>query len=319
MLDRLFWEKYRPKAMNKMVLLPRIKEIVTDKEGNLQVPTNLILTGPPGTGKSTLARMIEAKHDTLTINASLKSSVDDLKGEVQEFCQTMNIFGDEYASGLKIVFLDEFDGVSRQFQEGLRGFIEEYEQRVRFVATCNNVSKITDAMLSRFTVVDFAPRTANETAMLRQGYVRRAIAVCKAEEMDIAPAAIEAMVNSSFPDYRAVFNKLQIAKARGTVNVEEIDGNTDAGALYAMVTGQDGPEAIYDYVLAAWGDKVDGLISLLGRPFARWIFANAPAKAFKVVELLPLIRDYELNIGQATDPAMHAMALMGQVQAMYNK
>ncbi|RYD18616.1 MAG: hypothetical protein EOP88_21975 [Verrucomicrobiaceae bacterium] len=66
----------------------------------------------------------------------------------------------------------------------------------------------------------------------------------------------------------------------------------------------------YDYVVATWGDKVDGLIALMGRPFAKWIFANAPEKAFKVVELLPLIRDYEINLGSAGDPALHAMSLI---------
>jgi DNA polymerase III delta prime subunit len=320
MQDRLFSEKYRPKTVTKMVLLPRIREVVAAPDGGVRLPTNLLLASVmPGTGKTTLASIIEASFDTMRINASLESSVDNLKGAVQEFCQTMNVFSD-HADATKVVFLDEIDGVSRQFQEGLRGFIEEYEQRVRFIGTCNNISKITEALQSRFTVLDFAPKNQAETDLLRMGYVRRLTAVAKAEGMEVSPELVTGLVNASFPDFRSAFNKLQIIHARGPeAAADEVGGLADAASLYALATGPTDPEATYNYVLATWGDKVDGLVGLLGRPFAKWIFANAPEKAFKVVELLPLVRDYEIYLSQATDPAMHAMALIYQVQELYKK
>ena len=316
MQERLFWEQFRPKTLNQMILLPRIKADVRAEDGTPKVSTNLLLTGSPGTGKSTLARIIQENYDTLTINASLKSSIEDLKSEVMDFCRTMSTFSDDYKSDLKVVFLDEFDGVSRQYQDGLRAFIEEYEQRVRFVATCNNISKISDAMLSRFTVIKFNPVNATESEMLKAGYLRRATAVCNKVGIEITQDRLSAIITASFPDYRSVFNKLQMIHERGDTQVEdEIAG--DSNVVYDIILNTTGPEATFDYVMTTWGDKVDGLVAILGRPFAKYIFQYRPELTFNVVAHLIKVRDYEIHLADATDPALHAMALIYEMQSIY--
>ena len=316
MIDRLYYEKYRPSELKGMILLPRIRKVVMNAEGNLQVPTNLLLTGGPGTGKTTLARIIRSKHETLSINASLKSSVDDLKGEVHEFCQTMNIFGGDYDTEMKVVFLDEFDGVSAKFQEGLRGFIEEYESRVRFVATVNNISKIIGPVQSRFSVINFDPKTAMERQLLETGYTRRAMAVCKKLEMDITEEDLLSIVRTSFPDYRSVFNAIQIRHASGAPEEDEVMGG-DPNALYDIVCSAASEEHIYDYVMSTWGDKVDGLVKMMGRPFAQWIFQNKPDRTGFVAQMIPKVREYEIGLREAIDPAVHAMALIYEAQTLY--
>ena len=93
------------------------------------IQTNLILSGPPGTGKSTAARILIKKHPHLKLSSKL--GVDILRNEVQNFCTKMSIqFDEESNSNIKVVYLDEFDSATRQMQDELRAFIEEYEEHV---------------------------------------------------------------------------------------------------------------------------------------------------------------------------------------------
>lgn len=134
LINKIWWSKYRPKNIDGMILLPRIKnQLFSDDK--LSLDNNYLFVGPPGVGKSSLAKVIVPKG-ALYVNASYNSSIDDLKEEVAEYCKTADIFGDSTIDGYKIVYLDEFDGVSQKYQEGLRAFIEEHESHVRFIATC---------------------------------------------------------------------------------------------------------------------------------------------------------------------------------------
>ena len=94
-IEKLFWEKYRPKSIGAMILLPRIEKQVT-KDDEFVITGNLLFTGSSsGTGKSSLANLIAGKH-ALKINASYNSSVEDLKENVMDFCRQVGdgIFDD---------------------------------------------------------------------------------------------------------------------------------------------------------------------------------------------------------------------------------
>lgn len=134
-VNKLYWSKYRPKKIEAMILLPRIQKEILNKQGELQLSSNYLFVGSPGLGKTSLAKII-APEGALHVNASYNSSIDDLRDQVTEYCKTGDIFGKSSVDGYKIVFLDEFDGVSQKYQDALRGFIEDFESRVRFIATC---------------------------------------------------------------------------------------------------------------------------------------------------------------------------------------
>jgi len=134
-IKKLYTEKYRPKNIDGVILLPRIQKELLDDNGDVQLSGNYLFSSSPGTGKTSLANVL-VPDGALKVNASYNSSVDDLKEHVIDYCRTADIFGSNTIGGYKIVYLDEFDGVSGKYQEALRGFIEEYSDRIRFIATC---------------------------------------------------------------------------------------------------------------------------------------------------------------------------------------
>ena len=165
-VNKLFWKKYRPKNIEGMILLPRIKKEVINDNGEIIIDNNLLFVSGPGLGKSSLAELIIPKR-ALVINASYNSSVENLKEEVTDYCRMVgnNIFDDNYNPNekqWKFVYLNEFDGVSQKYQEALKGFIEENVERVRFIATCNNINKLSPEIRSRFTEINFEPQNSEE-------------------------------------------------------------------------------------------------------------------------------------------------------------
>jgi replication-associated recombination protein RarA len=88
---KLFWEKHRPKNINDVVLLPRIRKAIQNG-----VTQNLLMYGGPGCGKTTLSRIIAKLYPSYSINASKQSSVDMLRNQIDKFCSTVDMMFDTH-------------------------------------------------------------------------------------------------------------------------------------------------------------------------------------------------------------------------------
>jgi DNA polymerase III delta prime subunit len=136
----LLWEKWRPKTMEDLVMLPRIR-----KQFENGISQNYIFHGSYGTGKTTLARILIGRYTKdrpyLEINSSLYTSIDVLRTEIEDFCKFSSMM--ETESDIKYVFLDEFERVSNQFQDAFKAFIERYNKNVRFIITTNHLNRET--------------------------------------------------------------------------------------------------------------------------------------------------------------------------------
>ena len=141
MIQELLTEKLRPKELKHMILPQRISNIFLNGLGH-----NVLLSGSPGCGKTTLAKILALPFPHLFINVSDESSVDTIRNKINEFCSSMSVLDGK--SSKKIVVLDEFDGASDQFYKALRGTIEKFASNTRFVATCNYMNKIPEAIQS---------------------------------------------------------------------------------------------------------------------------------------------------------------------------
>lgn len=300
-VNKLYWAKYRPKNIEGMILLPRIQKELLDSEGNLELNGNYLLIGPPGTGKTSLSKII-VPEGALTVNASYNSSVEDLKSDVTEFCNTADIFGSSSIGDHKIVYLDEFDGVSRQYQETLRGFIENVENHVRFIATGNNISKLSDAIKSRFTVIDFEPKTEEEVNYLKDAYLERCQLICEKNDINITETQLKNIININFPDLRSVLNALQrIAK------LGKIDDSTNKSInvdLYDVIFKNDGTENIYNWIISNFGDNVEYVLKLCGRSLIEYILDNKKEHIDKIPKLLKEVNTYQNQLTTTPDPVV---------------
>ena len=132
-MNEFLWvEKYRPKLIADCILPKDIKSTFEDivNGGELH---NMLLTGTPGTGKTTIAKALcnELGLDYLLINGSEESGIDTLRTKIKQFASSISLSG-----GYKVVILDEADYLNPQStQPALRAFIEEFSANCRFILT----------------------------------------------------------------------------------------------------------------------------------------------------------------------------------------
>jgi DNA polymerase III delta prime subunit len=162
----ILWEKWRPKKIEDVILLPRIKNRLNDG-----VTQHYIFHGHFGTGKTSLARILigEYSKDTafMDVNCSEETSIDYLRDEISKFCKTIPMF--ETKSDQKYVLLDEFERISPQYQDALKAFIEKYNNKgVKFIMSTNHIDKVRGGMKSRIKMIDFDCQNIEEERYMKE-------------------------------------------------------------------------------------------------------------------------------------------------------
>ena len=203
-LKTILWEeKYRPQNLKELIVPQRIRTIF--ENGVVQ---SMLLYGTAGIGKTSAAKAIckQFQHNTLYLNMSETTGVDTIRETIMEFAMNQSIL--HYDNPIKVVILDEMDGMSQQAYAALRATMEKCSVNTRFIGTCNYVEKIPDPIQSRFLMIDFN-FTSEEMKEIQGGQMRRVIEICRNEGLTISKDAIIKLVFTYFPDFRSIVKKLQ--------------------------------------------------------------------------------------------------------------
>lgn len=266
--SKLFWEKYRPNAINKMILLPRIELIL--KQG---IQTNMIFFGTSGIGKTTVANILSKEHNFIKVNASKQTGIDMLRTTIDNHIGSLN-FGAK--SDLKVIYLDEFDRASKNLQDGLKGYMEDFENtnvNVRFVFTTNHINRIEPELKSRFTEINFNPLNKNEREFMFKKEVAYIRAVARREGLDyenIEP--FNKIITSNFPDLRKSIQDIQMVTITGEFgSIANVAGSDKISFYEFMMEANINPILNYDYVMNNFFTTFEDVFDYLGRPFIEYL------------------------------------------------
>jgi len=296
LLEGIWCEKYRPSKLDDLILSDRTREIV---QGYKDEIPNLLFVGTPGTGKTTLARIIVndiLKCDFLYINASDESGIDTIRHKVTSFSQTKSFDGK-----VKVVILDEADGLTAQSQAALRNTMESFAKYTRFILTANHKHKIIPALQSRCQSLDIKPTIEDA--------VKRCYNILKSEGIevdDLQKKKFVELVKANFPDLRKTINEIQKNCIGNVLCITNISVDTELlDTIFTGVKNKD-TMSLRKYLIENEDRFYNDYDSLL-RSFLNYVYTSAIADN-KKKEMIAVIADHLWKAAFILDHEINAFA-----------
>lgn len=308
----LLWEKWRPKKLEDLILLPRIR-----KHFENGLNGNYIFHGHFGTGKTSLARILIGKYTKdkpfLEINSSISTSINVLRSEIEDFCKFTPMMSVD--SDIKYVFLDEFERTSAEFQDAFKAFIEKYNKNVRFIITTNHLNKVSDGIKSRIPQINFDCESVEEEKFLMQEiYKRIQNTILPAENAEISKNDLIGIVKKNFPDFRSTLISVQNFLQTGISDSSVVVSESNKQKLYDIILDSNKSyEDIYHYLMSEFGpEKIHIMIGFLERPFVNYISREHKSLVGKLFQCNYIVSDYSEKLNSNTDPIILGMTVIGK-------
>ena len=217
MRDEFLWvEKYRPKTIEECILPENIKKTFRDFLNTGEVP-NLLLSGPAGCGKTTVAKALcnELGVDVYVINGSDEGRfLDTVRNKAKNFASTVSLSSE---AKHKVIIIDEADNTTPDVQLLLRASIEEFSNNCRFIFTCNYKNKIIEPLHSRCAVVEFGIQGKSKQEIAAK-FFGRLVSILEQERIEADKKVLAELINKHFPDWRRVLNECQRYSVGGKID-----------------------------------------------------------------------------------------------------
>lgn len=307
MAKDLWVEKYRPTDISTYVFRDEAqRKQVQNWIDDGGIP-HLLFSGSPGTGKTTLAKVLinelkVEKNDVLYINASRDNGVEMIRKRISAFSETMP-WGD-----FKVILLDEADHISPEGQAALRGVMEQYHASVRFILTCNYPNMIIPALHSRCQGFHIEQLDQNDFT-LRVGEILADNKV----KFDIE--TLDAMVRANYPDLRKTINTVQMTIVDNNLVMPDENTNTSEWRLKMVELFKAGKiiDARKLIIKSARADEYNDIFT--------WLYKNLDLYTkddFQYDSCVLAIREGMIKHTQVADPEINLSATLIEIARTLN-
>lgn len=300
----LWTEKYRPNTTKDYVFRdPAQKQQVEGWLSSGAMP-HLLFSGAPGTGKTTLAKVLLHELDVdnmdiLEINASNENNVDTIRNKITNFASTMP-FGD-----IKYVLLDEADYITPNGQAALRGVMETYHTSCRFILTCNYPQRIIPALHSRCQGFHIEKLDITE-------FTARIATIGLSEGVDLDLETLDIYVQATYPDLRKCINLVQQNVVGGKLEKpHSSEGSTSDWMLSAvdLFKKRDYRKARSLIVSQARPEEYDDIYKFMYRNLGLWGDTEV-----KQDQAIVIIRDGMVKSVSCADPEINLSATLIELE-----
>lgn len=304
--DYLWVEKYRPKTVADCILPDDLKKTFQTFVDQKNIP-NLLLSGGPGVGKTSIAKAMleELDCDYIVINGSLSGNIDTLRNDILHFASSVSLAG-----GRKYVILDEADYLNPQStQPALRNFMEEFSKNCGFIMTCNFKNRIIEPLHSRCSVIDFKI-PAKAKPKIAVAFYKRVCDILTNHEIDFDHKVVAELVQRWFPDWRRVLNELQRYGVSGSIDSGILSNlsNESFKALVSFLKDKNFTE------MRKWvGQNLDTESHILMRSL--YDEASTLLKPNSVPHIILIIAEYQHKAAFVADQEINTVACLTEIMA----
>jgi len=306
MSDFIWVEKYRPQTIDECILPDNIKKTFKEFLNKGEIP-NMLLAGPPGVGKTTVAKALcnELGVDFYVINGSDEGRfLDTVRNNAKNFASTVSLSSE---AKHKVIIIDEADNTGNDVQLLLRAFIEEFAGNCRFIFTCNYKNKILEPLHSRCAVVDFSIR-GKEKQQIAANFFQRLNLILDKERIEADKKVLVELINKHFPDWRRVLNECQRYSVSGKIDSGILAAFSDVAVndLIKNLKTKNFPE------VRKWvNNNMDNDTSVLFRRIYDVLYESLVPNTIPAAVLV--IAKYQYQIAFVADPEISMLACLTEI------
>jgi len=304
---KIWAEAYRPQTVEETILPESIKQSFVAFREKQDIP-NLLLSGPAGTGKTTIAKALlrELDYDYMVINGSdsADSGIDVLRTRIRTFASSVSLEGKR-----KFVIIDEADHLSPVVQPALREFMERFSANCGFIFTANYRNRIIDPLQSRLSLIEFVI-SKNERPDVFRKFHTRVTEILEKEGVEFDKKVVAEFIVKHFPDFRKVINELQKFSASGKIDNRILKnvGEDAVGELYDAMKQKNFTE------MRKW---VATNIDLGSAEIFRKIYETLTdhMKENSMPQAIIILADYQYKAVHVADPELNMVACFTEIMA----
>lgn len=307
--NKLFTELFRPKTLDGLILPPRIMNELS--KGLIQ---NIMLYGPQGSGKTSIANILTEGYDTLKLNGSAENGIDTVRNQVVAFASAISL--ENGAEQIKVIRLEECDGLTPAAWDALRDTIERYADSVRYICTCNKFEKIPAFIKSRFNCIPVYPINKEEEKYSYERYCKYIGKIFSGIKISYTEDALQEFVKNYFPDMRSILNAVQSLYIQGATELDKnsIAKTFDCSDLFEKIVTSSDPVENYKFVMSNYSSSPEDALLGLSKSFVEYIRQTHPQYSNKIPMYIITIAEYLQQLVTSPDHIIVLLACVYKLQ-----